>query len=276
MLVAADCFLIAKEGAGRFFGKGREKWVQWRHFIGPYFFYGSLLVFYLAWRRKIFSSFLRENNWGSQAHVETASSVGLGTHIIHLAQHVWQLQLFNVESLLPYSALGMGVVLGLFGVWILSLWRQRREASGVILPVIFFGFIWYMITTIPYVIEGQVEYHLYLPAIGLCIAAACVAFPISANGHGTTSGTRVLSMILLVALAAIEMWGGDVRYQRLGKMSEQMALQLAASFRKVPAGGLTVLGPGVARWLLPVGVKGLCPFRSSRHLLTLTLPQELA
>jgi hypothetical protein len=260
ILLLYDWFRIATEGTARLFREGNKKWEHWPELIMPYIPYGILLAFYLEWRRKVLSSFLRETNWGSQAHTEIASPVGYGTHVAHFAKHIWQLQLFNFENLLPYSVPVMGLVLGLLTVWSAALFLRRKEIDRPIALLVSFGFIWYMITNIPYVIEGQVPYHLYLPAIGTCIVVACTAFPGGSNFKQRAQFTRVFGVVLLVLFSTMQMWKGDAQYARLGSMSAQMAKQLAVSLKNVPAGEMTVIWPGNSELIASGWGEGIMPF----------------
>ncbi len=260
MLLSYDLFrIVDEEGVGRI-RTGKGDWKRWRGFIAPYLPYGMLLVFYLWWRRTVLSSFLRETNWASHARTEVATPAGFGTRIVHLIRHIWQLQLFNAENLLPFSVPVMGVILGILGIWVTSLLLRRKDVDRPMMLLGSFGFIWFMITNIPYLIEGQVPYHLYLPEIGICIVIACTAFPFSSNGGQKARVSRAIGMILFVVLSAVQMWKVDAQYTQLGKMSARMASQMAVSMKSVPVGGLIVLWPGSSELVSSGWGEGIVPF----------------
>ena len=260
VLLSYDLYWIVDEERYGLTGAERGDWRLWRNFVAPYIPYGILLITYLWWRRRVLSSFLRESNWGSHAQAEVAAPAGYGTHIVHLLRHVWQLQLFNAENLLSYSVPVMGVVLGILGIFVASLLLRRRDVDRSILLLVVFGFVWFVITNIPYLIEGQVPYHLYLPEIGMCIGIACVAFPWRAGSKEGSGLIRTFGMSLLVVLSAIQMWRVDAQYARLGAMSEGMVSQLAVGLKNVPVGGVTVIWPGNSELVSTGWGEGIVPF----------------
>lgn len=169
-----------------------------------------------------------------------ASPEGFWLHFAHFIARLWQLQVFNFQTLFPYSTPVLVLVLGIFLVWTLLLYRSRLQCRRSIALVLYFCLVWYLISNLPYLVETHVAYHLYLPVAGLCIGASCLALP----GSGTpVRNSRLLAITLLSIASFTQMWKGEVEYSRLGQMSARMTGQLAASLKDIPKGGLVVLWP---------------------------------
>jgi hypothetical protein len=243
MLFSYDLFQVLTEKARHSCREFTEKWKQWQTFLVPYVPFCILLIVYLAWRRSVLASYLRETNWGGNAREVVASPGGFWLHFRHLALRAWRLQTFNFESLFPYSVPVLGLVLGLFLLWALLLFRRRQESRRSIELLLYFGLVWYVICNLPYLIEGYVIYHLYLPVAGLSIAAACLAFPIHRSSQTAGRYSRLLSVTLLVLVSVTQMWKGEAEYARIGNMSARMTEQLAVGLKSIPKDELVVLWP---------------------------------
>jgi hypothetical protein len=232
---------------------------RWRRLLWPYGFYGILLLSYLAWRRRVFSSYLREANWAGHIRAEAANPVSLWTHFAHFASRVWSLQAFNFETFFPYSAVALGLVLGILMAWALSFFRQRNSTRSILL-VLYFGVAWYLITNLPYLIEEQVTYHLYLPAAGMCIAVAILAVPIRSAPRHAITYSRLAGMTLLVILGLIQMWKADAEYRRFGDMSAQMSTQLAINLKNIPQNRWVMIWPGKSELIASGWGEEILPF----------------
>lgn len=260
MLFSYDLFRIVTEEDFQFCREKYRKWERWRNLVLPYTPYVILLFVYLAWRHRVLASYLRESNWGNHVQEIAASPEGFWLHFSHFASRAWQLQVFNFQTLFPYSAPVLGIVLGLILTWSLSLLRHRRECRRSIALVLYFGLVWYLISNLPYLIEEHVVYHLYLPAAGLSIGIACLALPVCRSSGKDVRYSRLLGMILLVAISVTQMWKGEAEYARVGEMSARMTGQLEVGLKSVSKGGLVVLWPGNSYLIASGWGEGIVPF----------------
>ncbi len=243
VLFSYDLLRTVSVDSGTFSRESLRKSNKWRRLVLPYSAYGLLLLAYLLWRHKVFSSYVREASWGRNIPAAATTSTGFFLHFSHFLLRIRQLQVFDFDALFPYSALILGVILGLLLVWSISFFLRNKNPRSVAV-VLYFGVVWFLITNIPYLIESHVTYHLYLPATGLCIGIAFLAFPPSGALSEEHRYSRVAGMGLLLIFAAIQMWKGDAEYKRYGDMSSRMAGQMAAGLKDIPANGLVIIWPG--------------------------------
>lgn len=216
---------------------------RWRLLLWPYVPYGILLSTYLAWRHRVLQSYLRESNWAGHAREDVASPVSLSTHLAHFVSRMWGIQMFNLETFFPYSFVALGLALGFVVFWAFSLFRKRNCTRSTLL-VLFFGVAWYAITNLPYLIENQVTYHLYLPAVGVCIGVAILAMPDRSAPPGVSGYARLTSMALLLILGVIQIWTVDAEYRKDGDLSAQMRTQLDIVLKSIPQNRWVVIWPG--------------------------------
>jgi hypothetical protein len=177
-------------------------------------------------------------------HEAVSSPAGFWLHFSHLLARAWDLQAFNLRELLfPFPALALGCILGLLGVWVFVLFRKRSACRKCIAVVAYFGLVWYVISNLPFLIEGRVTYHLYLPAVGLSIATAFLAFPLYPEPRKEARYLRFLGVVFLVGISATQLWKENAEYARIGNMSERMAAQLVTALAEVPKESLVVIWP---------------------------------
>lgn len=260
LLFSYDVFWVVTGKGLHSFRDGSARWERWRNRILPYTPYAVLLFVYLGWRRRVLASYLREANWGNHAPEVVASPKGFWLHFSHFALRIWQLQTFNFQTLFPYSVPVLGLVLGILLVWALLLFRLRHQCRRSVALVLYFGLVWYLISNAPYLIEGHVVYHLYLPAAGLCIGVACLALPICRAPGKEHRYSRLLGMGLLVIVSVARMWKGEAEYTRFGDMSARMAGQLAVSLNNIPKDELVVLWPSNSSLIASGWGEGIVPF----------------
>ena len=259
VLFSYDLLRIVSEDNGPFSREWLRNLNRWRRLVLPYSAYGLLLLAYLLWRHKVFSSYVREAYWGRSIPAAATTSTGFSLHFSHFLLRIWQLQVFDFDALFSYSALILGVILGLLLVWSISFFRRNKNPKSMAV-VLYFGVVWFLITNIPYLIESHVTYHLYLPAIGLCIGIAFLAFPPSDALYEEHRYSRVAGMGLLLILATIQLWKGDAEYKRYGDMSSRMAGQLAAGLKDIPANGLVIIWPGKSELIASGWGEEILPF----------------
>jgi hypothetical protein len=259
ILASYDLLLMAIDDRPALFRDGHLNLKKWGNLVLPYVPYGILLFVYVTWRHKVFASYLREANWGNHTSEAVTTSEGFWLHVTHFALRIWRLQVFNFETLFPYSTLALGLVFGIVLVWALALFRHYKCRKSLAL-ILYFGVAWYLITNLPYLVEEQVIYHLYLPAVGICISVAFLAIPDGAASEKEVRYSRVAGMVLLVILATGEMWKADVEYKRFGDMSARMAEQLAASLTNLPENGLVVIWPGKSELIVSGWGEEILPY----------------
>jgi hypothetical protein len=244
MLVCYDLFRMVAGEEGHSARDSSERSKLWRRLVLPFAPYFTLLLAYLEWRRWALTSYLGEARWGSHMHEAVASPTGFWLHFMHLATHVWELHAFNLQNLLlPYPSVALGLVLGLYLVWALSLLRRRSECRRSVLLVLYFGLVWYSVSNLPLLAVMHVPYHLYLPAVGPCIAAAFLAAPTCRELAREARYSRSLGMVFLVAISAIQLWKQNTEWAHIGEMSARMTAQLASALESVPKGSMVVIWP---------------------------------
>lgn len=223
-------------------GAGQAGSRQWLRFILTYFPFAVLLLVYLGLRRLAFVSYLREDQWGSNIQEATSSSAGFWLHLTHLGIRFGDLQVFNLRHLLlPFPAAVLGLVLGLYLVWVLSLLRRRSEYRRSMEVILYFGLVWYLITNLPLLVVYQDPHHLYLPAVGPCIATAFLVAPARAELRKHGGYLRLLGAALLVGFSACQLWKEDTQWARKAEVSARGTAQLAAALGDMPKQTLVVV-----------------------------------
>jgi len=259
MLVGYDCLraLAGREGdLPRQDSSARRSW--WG-LLAPYSVFGVLLAAYLEWRHLAFASFIREAGWASHAKEAVTSTAGFWLHFRHVVARIWKLQVFNFQNLFPYPPVVQVLVLILFGLWIYQLWR-RSASRQTVLMVLYFGLVWYLITNLPYLIEGYVTYHLYLPLAGASIATAALA-SVTWRAPGELRRSLGLGGLgLLITISAVRGWTENREYARFGDMSASMSRALAKSLVEIPKGSFVVVWPGESKLVSSGWGEQILPF----------------
>jgi hypothetical protein len=144
-------------------------WILTRHFKwihqAPFF---AVLLFYLGLRRALFGSALREESLHPGVLIQFARR-----------------QVFYLGRLLPSApddprlmkfaaSLAAGIVLLVLARWLLA---ERSRYAHLFRPLLFFGPVWYALTTSPMIVTYASARHLYLTAAGFSIAAALLILP---------------------------------------------------------------------------------------------------
>jgi hypothetical protein len=245
LLVSYDLFrkVEGENGVPAGVRPARKKQCRW--LILSYLPFAVLLLAYLAFRRIAFGHFLRENAWVGHLSEGVSDSAGFLHNLAVLGRYFESLQAFYLRHLLlPFPAPVLGLVLGLYLVWVLSVLRRRSECHRSIAVILYFGLVWYLISNLPLLIVVPRVWHLYLPAIGPCVATSFLAFP---AGHEPRKGPgylRLLGFVFLVFLSASQLWKENTHGARRGEMSAKMTAQLRAALEDVPKESLVVIWPG--------------------------------
>ncbi len=257
MLASYDLFsLVVDKRSPVFRAPGRKGLAN---LIWPYLPYLISLFIYLEWRHKIFTSYLQEADWGKSLNAAVPSHVGFGLHLWHFALRVWQLQVFDFDTLFPYPVPVLAAVLAFIAFWFLSLSRNRSCTRSMAV-VLYFCLIWQVISNLPYLIEMHVIYHLYLPSVGICIGLATLAFPCQQDSRQQSGVFRLAGMLFLILVSTIQMWKVDAEYRRFGEMSARMTAQLALGLKSIPKGAFVVLWPDNSEFVASGWGEELLPF----------------
>jgi hypothetical protein len=244
MLISYDLFRRAtsENVAAVTDGPARKKrW--WRVILGCVPF-AILLLGYLELRHIATGDYLRVSKWGNIRGAFSSLS-GFWLHLTHLVARFWNLQSFNLRHLLlPYPSSVVGIVLGLYLVWAYSLLRRHAGCGRSVAPIFYFGLVWYLIANVPLLIVDPDAWHLYLPAVGPCIAASFLAFPTCDEPREERGYVRLLSFGLLAFLSAFQLWKENAPWPSRGEMSAKETTALRAAVDAVPKQTLVVIWPG--------------------------------
>ncbi len=245
MLASYDLFRRVTGEKGVRAGNSLTRKARWRGPILTYLPFAILLLAYLVCRRIVCGQFVRENTWRGHLPEGVPDSAGLTDYLALLWRYVWGIQSFNLQHLLlPFSALVLAVVLGLYLAWIFSLLRRESECCNSIAVTLYFGLVWYLISNLPLLIVDPGIWHLYLPAVGPCIATAFLAFPDCHEPRRVLGYLRLVGFVLLVCLSASQLWRENTRAAHWGEMAAKMTTGLRSALEVVPKESLVVLWPG--------------------------------
>jgi hypothetical protein len=153
------------------------------------------------------------------------------------------MQGFNLRQLLlPFPTPVLGLVLGLYLVWALSLLRRRSECPRSIAVILYFGLVWYLISNLPLLaVSPPDSRYLYLPVVGTCIAVAYLVLPACPEPWKEAGYLRLLAAALLICISVSQLWKGHTRWVRLGETSRSMTAQLAAAMEDMPKQALVII-----------------------------------
>ena len=112
--------------------------------------------------------------------------------------------------------------------------QRRPEGRKSIEVVVYFGLIWYLITNLPLLATYEDAHHLYLPAVGPCIASAFLLAPVRDGNQRNRGYFRFLGAILLVILCALQLWKEDAQWARKAEVSQVGTAQLATVVARMP------------------------------------------
>lgn len=244
MLISYDVYRKVLEGNANSVGANRNRRKQWQGLALSHAPFLTLLLAYLGWRKIIFSSFLKENTWEATwgYHKRASGLMDLVYHVAYFGHHVGDLQVLNLrELLLPFPTALLGLVLGLYLFWALSLWKRRSEYRGSLEVVVYFGVVWYLISNLPLLGIYLSSSHLYLPSAGFCIAIASMAAPACTELRNHAKYLPQVGAGFLVCLCACQVWKGDTEEARKAQLRARVMGQWAAALEDVPRQTLVIL-----------------------------------
>ena len=246
MLVSYDLFFIVR-GKGLFSAPCNQPGKKsWGRFILPHAPFVTLLFCYLAMRRIVFGSFLKEDTWSNTWGLVAQTKGSRTTDILHLLaqvmRHLGSIHTFNLRNLiLPFPVEVQGLVLGLGVVWTLSLLLDRSESRQTIELIIYFGLVWYFISTAPLMASDLSVGHLYLPSTGPCIATAFCAIPISAEVRMRAGYLRRVCALFLVCVCGSTLWAENVHWAHSWGEMLDAPPELPGSLQGLPGKALVVI-----------------------------------
>lgn len=264
MLVSYDLFRIAGGEAPISMGDSQNGRRRWRRLVLSYAPYGALLVAYLGLRRIAFSSFLRKATWPTYAQGAGLGLTGALHHVVGVGQTFKSLTGFNIRNLLlPFPTVVLGVALGLYLLWAISLFRGRRECRRSMEVVVYFGGVWYLIANAPLLATYQATHHLYIPAVGPCIASAFLAAPACGGLPRKIAHLRLLGAAVLVGFCACLLWKENAQWARQAEESANANAHLATALEVIPKQSMVIIWP-IASPLVTYSWGGMYPFALQR------------
>ncbi len=212
--------------------------------LAAYVPFAFLLMLYLAWRRVVFSRAPTPDEWATAIGFgsgETQTGLAHFAHwVAHVARFLVSHYVFAVRQLLlPFPLFVVGIVLGMYLVWALLLLR-KRPADVDLSVILYFGLVWFMLADLPLLLAALDARHLYLPAVGPCIAVAFCALPAGSSAR-ETGNVRLATAALLLALAGAQLTWLNEEFSGLVAFSRNEDKQLAAELDATPSQALLVV-----------------------------------
>lgn len=221
--------------------------------------FAVMLVVYLVLRRSAFPQPLRTNVLSLETLAEFAARQQFYlSSLLIPSDRLLDLPepgvLDPAAVLLGGAALLLAALLALAGALL-----ARRLPRGLRLAL-YFGPVWYLVTTLPLIVTYPSVRHLYLPSAGLCLVAACLAWPHFAAAW--RPAVRASLAGLAAGLVLIAAWSATAARQadaaELAATSQAIHRSLLDAAARAPEGSRLVVVPEVRRgerwlwaWALP-------------------------
>ncbi len=242
MLVSYDLFQFLAKKHTALTPAPQPRWKPSVRFALAYIPYVVLLLVYLEMRRMAFTTVLREEEWGTHLQEATSSAQGFWLHFGHMVKRLGEIQAFNIRQLmLPFPVAQLCIVLGIYIAFSIILFRHHSECRKSIEAIVFFGFIWYAVTNLPLMATYLDPHHLYLPAIGPCIATAFLIAPVCAQLRIRNGSLRLLAAALLLVFSVVLLLKEDIQWARDTKVIKIRTTQLATALANMPEPALTIV-----------------------------------
>ena len=211
-----------------------------------------LLLGYLQWRHIVFGHFLGESfwadAWNERSHGVISGSTGATQQFARLLRYLAGEQVFSLHALLfllPTASLA--VVLGLCLVSAIQLLQNNSQGLRAIPEILYFGIVWFFVTGLPLLAAAPDPRHLYLPAVGPCIAIAFLAMPTSLILRKGAGYSRLIGCVLMVLLFALALRKENHTWIQAGDTSEKVTKQMEAAIAAMPEKSLLIVqSPGGA------------------------------
>lgn len=241
----------------------------WRAYFFPHLSFFAVLGVYLRVRQSIFQSYLRERNWDISVEQAFTNWPGFRSELGELLDTFFRLQEFAIrQGFLHFSPIAVGLALGLLLAWTLGQLRKRPVETGTWALTLYFGALWYLITSLPLLITYHSHRHFYLPAAGPCIAMACLAARRGDRSIRQPNYARWLGVFALLGALALLSWRQNLQWSRAGEISRKLQREFTAALEATPPETLVVLWAPpnhqdafVWKWVLPFALQA--PFTAA-------------
>ena len=100
------------------------------------------------------------------------------------------------------------------------------EDGRTIAWVVFFGLVWYLIADLPLLVASFEPRHLYLVAVGPCIATAFLIFPEEETAQDRLADLRFAAAAVLIGIFAAQLWSDNSKIRRQGEVSAATVAQI--------------------------------------------------
>lgn len=201
--------------------------------------YWISLAIYLTTRKIVFSSFLKEDTWthtwGILRSGGTSNALSYLYPLRGVIRQLWEVQTFNLRNVvLPFSSIFQVLILGVVIAGFLTLRRSLSKSRRTMEMILYFGLVWYAITSLPLLAAALSVGHLYLPSVGPCIAFSFLLFPLTSETRGDISYVRLTSALLLVIGCGVTLWLENVRVARTWNEMLDAPVRLPATLVNMP------------------------------------------
>jgi hypothetical protein len=240
MLISYDFFrwFASSPAPSRNDANWRSRW--WAE-LAPYLPIAVLFTAYLGVRSTIFDSVLKEGQWGFSFRDAFAGADGLRSQFGRLWTEFARLQEYNARLfLLELPPLAVAAILGVLLAWTAFLARTGTRGNRAVLWTLYFGGVWYLITSLPLLITYSSPRHLYLPAAGPCIALACLAAPGWSGVARRARLTRTITAVALLAILGVLLWRQNSEWVRNGQISAKLSQDFPAALEETPEEALVI------------------------------------
>ena len=242
LLISYDFFrYFASPPASLLQDKDQDTRRRWRADLLPYLPMALLFAGYLTVRGAIFDSVLREGQWVFSFRDAFTSAAGLGAQFGRLWMEFARLQEFNAaQFLIEFPPVAVAIILGVLVAWAVLLPRTGMRGRSAVIWTLYFGGVWYLITSLPLLITYHSPRHLYLPAAGPCIALACLAAPGWSGAPRRARLTRVVTAVVLLTILGVLLWRQNSNWVRAGQMSATLTKDFPAALEGTPEETLVI------------------------------------
>lgn len=246
--------------------------MPWRTRLMPHVPFFAILGVYLLSRKLVFSSFLKEDTWkqtwGLSGNAAQGRMIELLCTCAEVVRHIVSIHIYNLCSVLlsfpgAWSGLALGILLG----WAVAFhFKKHRDEIG---KALFFGPIWYLVSTLPLLATATSVGHLYIPSVGPSIAVAFLAVPCAMTTIDRANLVRLISMFVLVGVFAGALWSENAHWAHTWNEMLAAPPKLSEPLQSLPDNSLVIVrnapgGNAGFSWteeFLPYALQ--CPFTSN-------------
>jgi hypothetical protein len=204
------------------------------------------LLGYLLWRHIAFGHFLGESfwadAWNEKSHGVISGSTGATQEFARCLRFLASEQVFSLHALLfLLPAASLAVVLGICLVWAIQILQSNPQGLRAIPVILYFGIVWFLVTGLPLLAAAPDPRHLYLPAVGPCLAIAFLAMPTSLILRKRAGYSRLLGCACIVVLFGLALRKQNDTWIQTGDTSQRVTRQLASAVAAMPEKSLVIV-----------------------------------